>query len=78
SFNVMQKIGMNYGGRALYDDKKECEICVINNYVVETEEFILRPFQEQDSGLLYDLWKNNRRRAIVLLYLLPHAMPLNS
>ncbi len=58
SFNVMQKIGMNYDGKALYDGKKECEMCGINNYVIETEEFALRPFQARDSELLYDLWND--------------------
>ena len=59
SSNVMKKCKMKYRGKYLYNGKNECDIYHINNIVIKTDNFYLKPFHEiDDFDLSYDLWND--------------------
>ena len=59
SSNVMKKCDMKYQGKYLYNGKNECDIYHINNIVIKTDNFYLRPFHEKDDfDLSYNLWND--------------------
>lgn len=59
SSNVMKKCGMQCQGKYLYNGKNKCDIYRINNIIIRTDNFYLRPFHKKDDfDLSYNLWND--------------------